>query len=230
MGFWKIGLIICLVQALAACTQPVLQSGPEAEITGDGLIRVDNSSLSKAFVRPGMNLQNYSAIKLVYVGINYRNVKSSPNERFPGSGRNEYPLTETQQKKIETLVAEIFHEELAKSKYFTLTDKSGSQVLLIKGGLVDVVSFVPPQRAARDTVFLAELGQATLVLEVEDSMSGESLARATDRRRVEPNLTIMRESNPVTNQQEVKRYIRRWAKQLVLGLDELHQNGEVLQP
>ena len=79
-------------------------------------------------------------------------------------------------------------------------------------------------------VYLSELGQATLILEVADSMSGESLARAADRRRVEPNRGTVQESNPVINKQEVTRVIRRWAKLLVSGLDELHQSGEVLQP
>ncbi len=233
MKFWSIAATILLAALLTACSQPVLQSGPDAEITDDGLVRVDNSSLAKTFVRPGMNLQNYSAIKLVSVGTDYRNVTTSPNERYGGSGRNEYPITDSQRESFEALVDEVFSEEFANSQYFTLTDKPGSEVLVVKGGLIDVVSFVPPQRAARNRVWLAELGQATLILEVADSMSGESLARGADRRRVEPNrsgMMLMRESNPVINRQEVKRVIRRWAKLLVSGLDELHQSGEVLQP
>jgi hypothetical protein len=230
MRFWNIAVTILLATLLAACSQPVLQSGPDAEMTDDGLVRVDNSNLAKTFVRPGMNLQNYSAIKLVSVGTNYRNVKASPNERYARSGRDEYPITDSQRESFEALVDEVFSEEFAGSKYFTLTEKPGSDVLVVKGGLIDVVSFVPPQRAARSWVYLAELGQATLILEVADSMSGESLARAADRRRVESNRGTVQESNPVLNKQEVKRVIRRWAKLLVSGLDELHQGGEVLQP
>jgi len=213
---------------LAACSsQPELQSGPDAEITKDGLVRVDHSTFSKTYVKPGMDLSKYDRMYVVTAGTDYRDVTTSPAERYGGSGRNEYPLDEKQRAEFEKLVDEVFEEEFTNSKYFVMAEGPGEDVLLVVGGMVDVVSFVPPERAARDTVYLAELGQATLVLELRDSLTNEPLARAADRRRVEPNRGTLQASSKPRNQQEVKRVIRRWAKQLVAGLDELHEQGTV---
>ena len=62
-----------------------------------------------------------------------------------------------------------------------------------------------------------------LVIEFSDSRTNEVLARATDRRAVEPAMT--RESSPATNLAEVRRAVRVWGTQIRNGLDELHLLG-----
>jgi len=221
---------VAAVLLLTACSQLVLQSRPGGETTDDGLVRVDNAALAETYVRPGTNLQDYNAVQLDSIGIDYRSVGSSSSEWYPTAGRNEYDLTPVEKASFEALVNEIFIEEFAASRYFTVADKAGPRVLLLKGSLVDVVSFIPPERAARDFVYLFELGQATLILEAEDSLTGESFFRASERKRVAPNRSriFFRESNPVTNRQEVRRFVRLWAREFVGELDQLHKQGEIL--
>lgn len=223
--------IFCVVITilLSACSQLNLQAGAGAEGMANGLISIDNSVLSETYVRPGMNLQNYPSIQLIFLGIDYRQVELNPNEGYLSLGRNEYPLTEAQKQKLQTMVADTFAEEFAAGKYFSVVAEPGPGVLLVRSGLTDVVSFVPPQRAGRGAVFLAELGQGTLVLEVDDSVTGQPLVSAVDRRRVETSREVMRYSNPVTNSQEVRRVVRQWARQLVAGLDELYEAGQIVE-
>ena len=223
---------VAVALLVMACSQQPLRISPAAEITADGLARVDNAVLDKTYIRQGLNLQNYNAIRLEFLGIDYKVVRdSAAYEWYPPPFRNEYNLTPAQKARFEALVTEVFIEEFVANKLFALTDESGSYVLLVKIGLADVVSFVPPERPARDAVFLFESGQATLLLEVDDSLSGQSFVRGSELIRVEPNqpnLFMLRESNPVTNWQQVKRVIRLWARQLVGELEGLHQQGEVL--
>ena len=52
-------------------------------------------------------------------------------------------------------------------------------VLLVMGGLLDVVSFVPPDPVGGwSEVYLSRVGEATLVLEIRDSITQTTLATA----------------------------------------------------
>jgi hypothetical protein len=95
--------------------------------------------------------------------------------------------------------------------------------VLIWGGLHDIVSFVPPDMVGRSRIYLSQVGQATLVLQIEDSMSREVLARIIDRRAAEP--AFAQESNRVTNTAEVRRLARTWARILTNGLDKWHESS-----
>ena len=58
---------------------------------------------------------------------------------------------------------------------------------MIRAGLLDVVSFVPPDPVGgRTEIYLSRVGEATLVLEIRESESGATLIRAVDRRAAEP--------------------------------------------
>ena len=123
---------------------------------------------------------------------------------------------------------EVALEELAKSERFTFVDEVGPDVLIVRVALLDVVSFVPSQSGGRSEVFLSSVGEATLVLELRDSITDAILARAMDRRAAEDRSGLMSRSNSVTNTTEVRRLIRRWMSSLRERLDELgaHNSAE----
>jgi hypothetical protein len=96
-------------------------------------------------------------------------------------------------------------------------------VLLVRAGLLDVVSRVPPENLGRGNVFIDQVGEATLVLEVRDSQSNTAIARAVDRRAASG--TNMTESNSVQNRAEVRRLGRRWGALLREGLEKMIADG-----
>ena len=53
---------------------------------------------------------------------------------------------------------------------------------MIRGGLIDVVSHVPPETVGRSDIYLKSVGEATLVIEISDSESNAPLVRIVDRR------------------------------------------------
>jgi len=74
----------------------------------------------------------------------------------------------------------------------------------------------------RGEVWLSSVGEATLIIEVIDSMSGEVIFRAAERRAAEPGQgTTGVRSNSVTTWAEVRRLMRRWARTLREGLDSI---------
>ena len=114
---------------------------------------------------------------------------------------------------------------------FELTEETGPDVLLVWGGLLDVVSFVPPAASGRGDIFLQRIGEATLVVELRDSSSNATLARVLDRRAAERTSGAMMASHTVTNTAEVRRLARRWARLLRQRLDEAPtlRHGDVVE-
>ncbi len=207
-----------LLISLTGCvsgTQTV-QTGPSAEVTFDGLHRVDNTGRIDAWVTPDISLAKYSKILPIDTGVKYRTVRSGLRSA------TEFEISERQRSRLEEVLREAFSDELRASKYFTFTDKPGPDVVILRAGLIDVVSNVPEEGPGPERNYIRTIGTATLVIELQDSMSGEVLARATERRTAEP-LDDLQLSTRASNLATVRREAKRWARSLREALDELHE-------
>jgi hypothetical protein len=207
---------------IAGCSSgpATIQEGPNAEVSFDGLHLVDNSAFKRAWADPDIDFSRYSKIMPGGAFFEYRAVKKSSNTRMARSSASEFYIDESAREKLKEVVSEVFNEELAKSARFTVVDKPGQDVLIVRGGLHDIMSRVPPDMIGRGETYLSSVGEITLILEVVDSMSGEVIARAAERRaldRAGGGMAMI--SNSVTTWSEVRRLTRRWATMLREGLD-----------
>ena len=91
-------LLLCAVLIACEATIPTLQSGPNAEVTFDGLVRVDNARMDIAWIRPGIDLSGYNQLMLVGAGIKYRSVREV--NRLNLSRDSEFPLDARQRERI----------------------------------------------------------------------------------------------------------------------------------
>ena len=222
MTKWISFAIACGLMMGCAQQQRTLQTGPTAEVTHDGLVRVDHSAMQYAWIKPDINLSTYSKFMVAEPEFEFRAVRNTGTRR--SSSTNEFAISESGKQKLIETVQDVFRDELSKSKYFTRVDGPGPDVLLIEGAMLDIVSRVPPDMVGRGDIFLDRVGEATLVLQISDSMSGETFARAADRRAAEPATGGVR-ANTVTSIAEVRRLARRWATRLREAMDELHDRG-----
>ena len=217
---WLLVLPTVMVLGCATST-PTIDTSPGAEVTFDGLHAVKHSRADKAWARPGIDLSSYSKIRLQTAGIEYRPGGESGRTWAARSTGGPYEVTERQKEGLRAVMSEVFLEELGKSEKFTLVNESGPDVLLVRGALLDVVSYVPPEAVGgRVDVYLSRVGEATLVLELRDSITEAILARAVDRRAAEDASGRLQWSNRVSNTAEVRRLARRWASRLRESLDE----------
>jgi hypothetical protein len=201
--------------SLGAPKQPRIATGDDEEITHDGLYLVDKSVADKVWVKPDLDLTGYTKIILAPAGIAYR--KLDPVSRFQADSESEFPVQEENKARFEQILREEFTEELEKLERYEIVTEPGPDVLTIVGGLIDVVSFVPPDlesaKYGRGGVYLESVGSAVLVVELRDSQSGEVLARAADGRAAESPFAF--EANSVTVWSEVRRLAQYWANLLV---------------
>jgi hypothetical protein len=222
----RVLLAAALVIVLTGCeTAPAtIQTGPDAELSFDGLHMVDNSKADVAWARPDFDISSYTKILLLKGTIEYRQVKDRGRSSLARSQGGPYFIDDKSRAQFEELVSEVFTEELQTIDRFEFVDEPGPDVLAIQGALLDVVSYVPPEPVGgRSYVFLSSIGEATLVLELRDSETGTILARSVDRRAAEPIGNSFSGSNSVSNAAEVRRLIRHWASRLRDGLDGFSQ-------
>jgi hypothetical protein len=93
-------------------------------------------------------------------------------------------------------------------------------VLRVRTALVDIrVSAPDRELAARERVYSRDAGEAKVVFEARDSVTGALLGRAIDGKTAGDNLVY--ERNRVTNRADFARLVEAWAKDSVKGLDEL---------
>jgi hypothetical protein len=195
--------------------QPRIATGDDEEITHDGLYRVQKSVVDAAWVKPDLDLTGYTKLVIVEPTIAYK--KLEPVSTFQTDRESQFPVQEENKARFEQILKEEFIEELEKLERYEIVTAPGPDVLLLVGGVLDVVSFVPPDlesaKYGRGGVYLDSVGSAVLVIELRDSQSGEILARAVDGRAADSPFAF--EANSVTVWSEVRRLAQYWANLLV---------------
>lgn len=221
-------LVACLALA-AGCSAPapVIDAGAP---TYDGMVPVRDPGLKEAWLKPDIDLSRYEQMLLLPVEVQFRAVRPAALSAVGRSQDREFPLSPADQQRLVDTVTGVFREELAKSRHLALVTESGPGVLLVRTSLLDIVSKVPPEEPGRSEIYLDEVGAATLVLELQDAQSGETLARAVDRRAADPVDYTGTNVSRVTSVQawtEVRRVARRWASIVTQRIDQLHTRGRM---
>lgn len=188
----------------------------------DGLVKTKASVFKDAWVAPGVDFTKYHKIMLAPAEFEFREVKKRSRHHSARSSNNEFYIEERDREKLIEQVTKAFDEELAKTANFEIVNAPGEDVLILRGGLMDIVSTTPPDTIGASDIYVSSVGAATLVLEVIDSTTGDVLFRATDRKRIERPGRDMIEVNRVTPWVEVRRWAKRWASNLRSDLDSVH--------
>jgi hypothetical protein len=215
-----------ILVGLAGCAStppPTVQSGPDAEVTVDGLHRVDNSIMEFAYVKPGMSLQGYTKLMIDEVTVAYQKEPRS-SRQSPGASEQNYALRSSQMDDLKSWFYEAVVNALTKDDGYEIVDAPGPDVLHVSAYLVDLVVRVPTETTGRQYMRTRSYGEVTLVLELHDSESNEILGRVADRRDPTRNtnnsLAIV---SPTYVKADVERLFEYWANVLREGLDRVRE-------
>jgi len=230
----RIAILAALIVAISGCqSTPTFQTGEDAEVTHDGLTRMNNTIMDVVWAREDIDLASFDKVMFERVGVEFRAIKGGPYSGRGSTGsvssrtrnRSEFRLDEETKALVVEEISGAFRKIVTASEAFEVVDTPGYDVLLIKVALLDVVSRVPPESVGRTEIYLDSIGDATLLLEVRDSMSGAIFLRAVDRRAAESVSGSLSPSNRVTNAAEVRRLGQRWARIVSSGLETLMTDG-----
>ncbi len=220
-------MLVLLSLLIVACASapPALQTGPGAEYTFDGLVRVDNSRFRDAWADPEVDFSQYNKVMPGGARFEFRAVSKTDGRTSLSRGsRGEFWISDANRDKLVGTVSAVFKEELSKAQGWEAAEEVGPDVLILRGTLLDIVSFVPPEMIGRGEIYLSSVGEATLVVEGIDSMSGEVLFRAVDRRSIGRTDNTVIRANTVTTWSGVRRWARRYATILREGLESIHNS------
>jgi hypothetical protein len=204
---------------LAGCA--TTQRGP-AE--WDGLVRQPNTRLDAVFLKPDAEIPSYTSVIIAPATVQFaRNWDPNRGGRSLSRRLDAGDIAAIKDD-LATMLGNIFREELTAGGYQVVAEP-GPDTLLVIPAIVDLYITAPDTMTpGRSRTYTANSGRMTLVLELRDSVTGETLARVVDSQSGRNSGTWWI-TNRVTNTADAQRAIRTWARALRSGLDSLHKPG-----
>lgn len=200
--------------------------------TADGLRRVGDGGFRNTWVKPGANFSEYDSIVMGDVTVAYkRRPKSS---RYDWAVSN-FALTDEQVEALRRGLERAFVDEIRDhSEHFRVVEEPGPATLRVTPRIIDLIVTVPTEQVAgRENTFATSAAQMTLILELFDSLSGEPLARAAERREATSSASgpdDFYHADAVSNDAAIERVMRRWASILRERLDAVHGLSSIDSP
>ena len=220
-------MIIVLIALSVSYLTPVYSQSDEIpKVTHDGLV-LEEGSVDLLYVLPDADFSGYNRVVILEAYIAFKKNWQRDQNRDSRVRR----VTDKDMARMidhgKDLFEHIFAEELEKGGY-PVVDGAAEDVLLVRPAIINLDITAPDNNnvAGRSTTYAASVGEATVFLELFDSVTGQILARAFDRQVDRDN--SMGWGMPITsalNQQKVTRAFRYWAGLLVDGLDRARASG-----
>lgn len=194
-----------------------------ANVTHDGLVLVPERKVAAAYIDPEADLGIYNKIMILDCHVAFK----KDWQRDSKKTGSRLSVSSSDMEKIKTAVAdlfqEVFAEELSKDGGYEIVDTAGDDVLLVRPAIIDLDVKAPDtMTAGRTRTYTTTAGAATLFIELYDSVTGDVLARAADRKEARTMGGHLSYSSRVTNKADARRMMRKWAKLLRERLDEFH--------
>ncbi len=193
------------------------------EFSHDGLQRVIDSKAAIGYVKPDADFSGYQRFMILdcYVAFKKDWKKDYNRQQISASGRVSDKDIERIKAEMAELFREVFVAELTENEGYELADEPAEDVLIIRPAIIDLDVTAPDTKSAgRSYTFVDSSGAATLFIELYDSVSGEILARAIDRKADRSHGT-MQWASRASNRVDAKRILRKWAGWLRERMDEV---------
>lgn len=213
--------------ALTLLASIATASAADAPESWDGLIQVKPKRMDAAYLLPGADFRPYTRVMVDPTQVAFQKdwLKRINQDRRPSDR-----VDDEQAQKILAAARsnfdDVFTEAFTKAG-FTIVTTPAADVLRVSTAVINLYINAPDTMSAgRSYTFTAEAGEATLVIEVRDSLSGALMGRVLDRRETQGGAG-MQMATRVTNQAEFRALFRQWAGTAVKGLDELKAHSPV---
>ena len=212
-----LGVSLLLSPAQPSAAQPPLMSGADAEITANGLHRVDTSVMDSAWVQPDLDFTDYTSLFFTPAIVTFREDAPQRADEYSASNQAVFFISNAEQNRLSRGFGSAFYRNLPSVEFFEMTTYVGRNVLMIRALLLDVISGVQPFVPGSSFSVVDTVWEGTLVLELRDSFSNDILARTSEVIRAEGPVDI--DAIWVRTEQEVLR----WSNILYRRLEELRQ-------
>jgi hypothetical protein len=187
---------------------------PATELDQHADLEKGKSAFKETWIHPDADFTQYNKLYLWEAEFEYRDVgpaQSTSSTRM-STRKREFGISDADRQKFEEVVSEAFVKGVQKTKKFELVDEIEPDTLIMRGAALDIISLVPPQSTGRSDVYLSNIGEATLVLELIDADTGDVLGLVSERRKIQSGNGQMDMMTMPTSSVTVIAEVRRWAQ------------------
>jgi len=213
-----------VMAALAGAVLSVLVTGVAASQKPpqewDGLARITHKSLEHVYVRPNVDFKTYKRVQLDPVQVAMDKNWDPNREKVGLSGTLSSTDVRRIRDELSKMFRDVFAERLSKNGY-PLVETSGDDVLLVQAALTNVYINAPDDADSRTRSYVMDAGRMTLVMQLVDSVTGQTLARVVDTKQGS-NTRGLQWASSVTNSAEARKTIGQWADALSKALDAVN--------
>jgi hypothetical protein len=212
----KKNVLLCLAMFLAVGFVHAQETPPVEDVTGADELVEEKGVFQATWVHPDADITRYSKLYLWNAVFQFREGGASSAGTTITMSRgydDAFAVREEDQQRFEQLVSDTVVKELERSKIFEVVDEVGPGTLILRGAVLDIVSFVPPNVNRSANVYLTAVGEATIVFELIDAETGVIQARVAERRRIQPPGRMYDVSKAPTNAATVWNDVERWARE-----------------
>lgn len=214
--------LLAVALAFAAVSSLSVRSVEAPDTSYDGLQLEPDSKVAILYLKPGADFSGYQQFMMLDAYVAFKNnwqrktrvagrrVSNADVERIKGEAA--------------ALLQSSFKQELEDVGGYTFVEQPGDAVMIIRPALIDLEITAPDTAAGRANQYVTSAGAATLYIELYDSVSGEILARAVDRRRMQ-DYGMAHWASSVSNRADANRMFKRWATLLRQAMDEVRQEA-----
>ena len=220
-------LFLGAVATATAALSPIAAQSAELPKSWDGLVLVKSKKLEAVYLAPGADFTPYSKVTLGPTQVAFAkdwlrdyNDSADLNQRLSDSDAQRIMTA------VRTGFQSIFEKAFDKAGY-TVVKTPGKDVLQLNSAVINLALTAPDTQADFSTSYASSAGQATMILEARDSLTGALLGRALD---AEVAGDFWEQRNVVTNTADFDQVGDKWAKAAVAGLEKLRSNASLAPP
>jgi hypothetical protein len=178
-------------------------------VSPEGLKLIPKTKVSALYLREGADFSGYDKVTILDCYVAFRKDWLRDQNRT-----STFRVSDSDMMRIKTELAEEFKRVFSKrltAKGEKVVTAPGTGVLILRPAIVNLDVAAPDTMdAGRTTRYTDIAGQATLYLELYDSVTNELLARVIDAEVAGEN-SLIKERNAVTNRAAADRMLSDWA-------------------
>lgn len=206
---------------LAAIAAPAAKQSELPQVTEDGLHMVPDSKMAIVYAEPGADLAVYDRVMLLEPYVAFKKNWERSQSRSAGTRMR---ISSKDVEKIKNNLAQEFQvvfEEVLRDGGYEVVEEPAEDVLLVRPAIINLDVTAPDiPTASRTMTYTTSAGEMTLYIEIYDSVTGDLIAKALDRRVDNSRSGYYTWTSSVTNRAAAKKILKGWAQILLDALNE----------
>lgn len=208
----RVPYILTIILAIGCSSQPQLQTGPDAQINENGLVKVDKTVFDTAFVDPNANIKSFR--KFYFTPLDFTSIDVIDPE-ISGTKRSKWEFTPKDALQLEEAYRQGVTRHFSEQNGFQIIEKPEPDSIIVKSRITRFAPSVPKfnssDRTARSQFYARNSGDLTIATDLYNGQSGALLANLEVNRDMGNNVNIVQ----ITYAQyglDLRNTFARWAR------------------